>query len=867
MYLSAFCGWRFHLLPILLLAAAALNAAPLPAQSAVDPLRVDSATVIAGEQYRAGSLEQRLLGSDYRDLWTAPVRVPVLDLSRFAGGIEVEERGGGLQTTSLRFRGADGREYTFRSVDKRPYLAQHPDLLNTRVGGVIQRQTSSLHPAAALVAAPLLEAAGVLHAEPRLVVMPDDPGLGEFREQFAGMLGLIEERPNEGEDDTPGFAGSAKIVGTDELLERLEESPEHRVQSRAYLVARLMDIFLGDWDRHADQWRWARFDSADVHFWHPIPRDRDYALVNFDGLLLGVVRTFSPNAIALGPNYDHLLGTIENATPLDRLLLSDLPRPVWDSVAVALQARLSDGTIAAAVRQMPPAYRERSAERIEHTLRARRDLLPEAAARFYDHLADVVDIYATDEDEVAEVQRLADGSAAVRIRAAGKNGTVAEPYFQRTFRPNETDEVRIYLRGGDDRATVRGEGASGPAVRVIGGGGDDVLADSSRTPRSGKTAFYDSRGEDRLLPGRGTVVDRRPYDPPPLPTAAVVKVRRQDRGERLLFTPWADWKQDAKLVIGGGPIFTRYGFRQDPYAYRLALRGMYAPWTGRVGLDFRGDFHRANSPLSTSVYLLASQLEVLRFYGFGNNTPSPLPSDRYIVRRQQLLTESFLNVALARDAGVSVGPVVKYTDSEPRPGSPLEVFNPLGSEPFGQIGGRVAVGLDSRDAAAFARRGLWLNAGGTVYPAVWDATEVFGEAHLDGAAYLPLPRKSTLALRAGGKRVWGEFPFHEAAFIGGAEVLRGFQRERFAGDAALYGGAELRALLARAKLLVVRGELGALALADAGRVYLHGDSPGGWHTGVGGGIWFAVLDRAAVVSAIYAHGERDQLYLRLGMPF
>ena len=86
----------------------------------------------------------------------------------------------------------------------------------------------------------------------------------------------------------------------------------------------------------------------------------------------------------------------------------------------------------------------------------------------------------------------------------------------------------------------------------------------------------------------------------------------------------------------------------------------------------------------------------------------------------------------------------------------------------------------------------------------------------------------------------GDVPFHEAAFLGGPGSLRGYPFQRFAGDAAAFGSAELRQPLGQVKLLV-RGRLGVFALADAGRVWMDGDSPGDWHTDVGGGLWFETL--------------------------
>jgi hemolysin activation/secretion protein len=122
-------------------------------------------------------------------------------------------------------------------------------------------------------------------------------------------------------------------------------------------------------------------------------------------------------------------------------------------------------------------------------------------------------------------------------------------------------------------------------------------------------------------------------------------------------------------------------------------------------------------------------------------------------------------------------------------------------------------------------------------------------------------------VRAGGEKVWGEFPFQYAAMIGGSSTLRGYPSQRFAGDAAAYGSAELRQVIGRANLLLARGNLGAFGLADAGRVWFEGDSPGGWHTAFGGGLFFSFMEGRRAVSAAYAQGETGRIHLTLGMPF
>ena len=93
------------------------------------PTWADSFVVIApGPQYAKGALLRSIAGNHYRDLWTTRIRVPVLDLERFAGGLTPLKAHSGSQTRSLRFAGADGHEYQFRSVDKDPTASLAPEL-------------------------------------------------------------------------------------------------------------------------------------------------------------------------------------------------------------------------------------------------------------------------------------------------------------------------------------------------------------------------------------------------------------------------------------------------------------------------------------------------------------------------------------------------------------------------------------------------------------------------------------------------------------------------------------------------------------------------------------------------------------------
>ena len=387
----------------LLVAAAPARGQEARASGAAAP---ESTTVVAGPHYAAGGLHRWLFGAHYRTLWTTPIRVEVLDLGTFAGGLRPVKQGGGLQTQSLRLAGADGREYAFRSVNKDAARILPSDLRNTLAARVAQDQISAAHPAGAAVAAPLARAAGVLHSDPRLVYLPDDPRLGEFRPEFANVLGFIEERPDGNKDPSLAFAGALEVVSTDELYEIIEKKPGNYVDSEQFLRARLLDVFLGDWDRHRDQWRWARVNDGDRFLWVPIPRDRDQAFVRFDGLLPGFARATFPMLLKFGSQYGAPVGATWNGRDLDRRFLTPLSRPTWDMMAAELVSLLTDEVIDSAVARMPAEYLAINGPVLRAALVQRRDGLPREAGRYYRLLSGQVDLHATDRADSAAVIRV-----------------------------------------------------------------------------------------------------------------------------------------------------------------------------------------------------------------------------------------------------------------------------------------------------------------------------------------------------------------------------------------------------------------------------------------------------------------------------
>ncbi|MGH7581372.1 MAG: hypothetical protein ACREM9_14415, partial [Gemmatimonadales bacterium] len=705
-----------------------------------------------------------------------------------------------------------------------------------------------------LLAPPVLEAAGIPHTTPRVFILPKDhPRLGEFAAEYGGMLGTIEERPNEADGAT--FEGASEVIGTDKLMEELEDSPNDRVDARAFLTARLVDVLIGDWDRHADQWRWARFGDSRPYRWQPIPRDRDQAFARYDGLLLLVARASAPQLVNFGPDYAGMLGQTWNGRDLDRRLLVSLEADDWDSVATALQARLTDDVFEASAARLPPSYIPIDSARLVDALKARRDELPEAARKFYRHLAGEVEVHGTDQAEIADVHRVNGKITEISLALFGENGEPEAPYFRRRFNHDETKEVRLILHSGDDRVRVWGEGGGGIRIRVLPGKDDDVVVDSSR---GGRIAMYTEEPGDKVLPGRDVAVHPQPYAP------ADTAVR--DWGDRWLSVTWLAAGPDIGLFAGTGVSLTRYGFRRDPFAERYRLRAGWSTGANTGRADFNARWIPPNSRLRLNLLARASGIDVLRFHGFGNEISAEGPDEFYRVDQVDLTLVPAVSFPVGRNAELSFGPRLRYssTDFEDNRFITRDVY---GAGTFGLLGATSRLDLETTDLPVGATRGLSLTVGGGFYPSVLDVRNSFGELHADVSTFLAsptLPLQPTLAMRLGGKRVWGDFPFQEAAYIGDASTVRLGRQNRYAGEASLFAGSELRLFLTKFYFLAP-ADFGVLGLADVGRVFLDGEDSDRWHAAGGGGIWMSFLDRAYMLRlSVAKSSEHTAFYLAIG---
>lgn len=821
----------------------------------------DSVDVVPGVEYGINSFTASLLGRGYRPLWTTPVRVPVANLDVIGGGLTPVRLGGGTSTRTLHLDGADGRRYVFRSVNKTP-----ADLLEelggSAVEGIIRDQMSSFHPSGAVIVSRLLDELDILHPDPTFMVVPDDPRLGDFRADFAGLLVLVEERPDDGPDGTAGFAGSTRIVQTDELFDELEDDLDERVDAEELLRARLVDLLVGDRDRSHNNHLWARFDRDDGgHVWRVVPRDRDQSFVRYDGRLMRIARRYDRRLVTFEAAYPDIAALTRNAWDIDRTLLVSIDRSRWDAVVADVQARMTDDVITDAVHRMPPEHVALVGEEITAHLMARRDRLREAADALYRIVFDYADVHLTDDPERLDVVRRSDGS----VRLAAFSLADGRPTYDRAFSPDETTEVRVYLHGGDDVIRLRGEGGGDLLVRVIGGGGGDRFeADEAEAGR--RTILYDG-GDRTVFPAIGHAEIQRKNAPRPY-SWWFDTGRTLDWGTLTKPAPKVSYDSDRGLVLQPGLRHERYRFLRLPNSQLIEASFGWAFGPDKPILSYRHVLQDVQGPLDVKGHLNWSGVEMLNFFGYGNESPTDAPKSFHRTQHEELSASVTFGVGDGDRSYVAVGPRIVHTRTDTTGTSTLlAVDDPYGSGDFTQAGLGFDYALDARDLVGTPTRGVRLEGGAGYYPGVFDATRgAFGYAEGQFITYLSPPGNNpVLALRAAGKRVWGPYPVTQAAYLGGATTLRGLSEQRLGGDALLLFSAEMRVQVATV-LFPVPADIGFLLLSDGGRVYLDESPSERWHTALGGGLWASIVNGTAVVR--FTAGRSDGVtHFYAGMGF
>ncbi|MDO9373979.1 MAG: BamA/TamA family outer membrane protein [Ferruginibacter sp.] len=812
----------------------------LPGLAVIAPgneVKGDSITIALGEQYnKVGKTHRKFFGENYRTVWATQVPLPVLRISQ--QGLVPTEMGGGMQTRSLRLVDAKKDEWVLRSVDKYPDVLLPPSLRNTFAATILKDNVTAAFPYAPLVVPEFAKALNIPHSSPSIVYVAADTGLGLYGRGFAGTVNLFERREPLG-----------KSVSTAKMVEKLKEDNDHSVDQQAFLTARLLDIFLGDWDRHGDQWRWIPSGNKKSPVYQPVPRDRDQVFYLNEGFFPSIFALpwIQPKFQGFGENITNINTFSFNARFIDGLFTNELSAENWKTIANDVVNKLSDQLIDSALKKMPSAVYEQVNTDLSNRLKKRKLDMLQKSPDYFRFLNKVVDITTSDKNEWVEIVDTAGNLLSVSVHKISKTHEPGRLMYHRLIDPAETRELRLYLYGGEDSVVINNKGAN---VKLR------IVADA----KSAKT--YSLNGAGRYL--------RKVHIYEGLTNSSFngdvdkARLHRSSKQENTAFQVSARYNKtiplinigynvDDGFILGGGARFIRQGFRKNPYgsAHQFTLSHSFATkgFKFKYGSEWMKLLGSADLLLNANVF---APDNTQNFFGRGNETfnDRTLNSRRFY---RTVFTIVQVDPALrwrSSNSSFSVGPSFQYysfdkADNKGRFINNTGLINSYDSATIGNDKAHLGLAMnyvvDTRNSTVLPTRGSFVNFRLRGYNGMNDYSRSYGQATSEIALFRGLGRKQTLVIanRLGGGVSFGKTTFYQSLFLGGHENLLGYRQHRFAGQHMMYNNLEARLKLGSIASYLVPGQFGLMAFYDIGRVWENDLPSKEWHQGVGGGLYFS----------------------------
>ncbi len=803
-----------------------------------------------------------IFGENYRKEWSTKTKLPVIQISSIHGGLTPMQRGGGQQSRSLRLIDKKGKEWSMRSVNKYPEAILPTNLRRTVAKDLVSDAMSAQHPYSALIVPVLAEAAGVPHANPIIGLVAPDSTLGPYQKDFENTVCLLEEREPLG-----------KSENTSKLYRELYKDNDFTLDSTLYLKSRLLDLLMGDWDRHEDQWRWVAKVDGNRKRYTAVPRDRDQVFHVMQGAVpsLATLPWIQPKL----HNFDGVIKRIPafftHGSKLDRRFLNQFSYEQWMKITNDFTAAMTDDVLEKALKRLPvESYEIRHIELL-NKLKVRRANMAKAMSQYYHFLNKIVDIQTSNKHELVELSDGPDKSLTVKIFKISKERKIEQQLYNKTFLPNDTKEVRIFTEGGNDSVIVNNH--SDVAVRLIGGSGANkyVFLHSNKVVN-----VYELEQNAQLIASHDKMQMHVSKNPTYIAYSATNLYNKTIPGINV------GYNVDDGFLLGASVKFVNQGFLKNPYSNTQQLTLTKALSTEAYNFKYVGEwlkvFGRYDFVMQAKV-LAPSNTQ--NYFGLGNNSVLN-KSDNferfYRTRFNIFRVDPALRWRTGQATTMSFGPAIEYyrfnkKDSVGRIVAQPSLIGTYDSSTITQS--KAFTGLvfdldfDNRNNPMLTTLGARFNLRAQAFKGLNDISRSYMQVTSELSIYQRLDRNGlfTVSNRLGGGFTVGKTTFYQSLFLGGQRSLLGYRQYRFAGSHMLYNNFELRFKIAEVSSYILPGQLGLIGFYDVGKVWAKDYDSDTWHQGIGGGIYF-VPAQLAVFRLVAGHSKEGWYpYFTMGFRF
>lgn len=805
------------------------------------PVTADSIVVKANSQFdKVSGFHRKLLGENYRKEWAAPVKLPVIKVSDFKGGLTPVKYGNVHQTLSLRLLDASGKEWILSSIEKYPEIMLPQARRETFAKSWRWDAMSAQHPYASLIAPVLAKAVKVSHTEPVLGWVSPDRKLGIYERDFAGTICILEPSLGEGKSDNTGA-----------MVKALNNDNKNRVDTLEFLRARLLDWLIGDWDQQQDQWRWKNRAAGENKYYSAVPRDRDQAFFVNEGIIptIASVKWRSPFLKGYKSDNNDINDFYYNGRELDVRFLSGISYDTWMQTARQFKSALTDEVLNDALNHMPAAANRIRHQEMLKLMQRRRDNLITDADRYYRFFNRVVDVKATDVNELFVVKDTSGQNIMVSVYRRHKDGTVSYPLFSKLFDHRITKEVRIYAGKGMDSIAIDDQSAR-IKIRVIGGRGQKSYHIISA---NNHTKVYDKQG-NAVFSGTDIAKISKHFSNDST-TVAYVPVNQYFNSTVPLVS--AGFNPDDGAWVSAGVRFTRQGFRKAPgsiqqfdlmhgfenRANRFTYSGQWFNALGKADIEVEGHVYTP---------------QVINYFGAGNEIDFNKNGDFKTFYRSRFDLFELWGAARFRNntgsVSLNIGPAVQFYHFDGDDKSRL-INQPAFAHNYDSLtynknkayaGLAIDYKVDKRNRELMPEYGLYINLKFQQMFGLNTYSKTFFQFTPQVQLYKSVTTNSSFVIsdKIGGGITFGSPAFYQLLFIGGPESLPGFRQFRYAGQQAFYNMLDARLKLSNFTPYILPGQVGITGFYGIGRVWAKEQASQQWHNSVGAGIYFMPADMA-----------------------
>jgi predicted phosphodiesterase len=839
------------------------------------------ATVYTSKMTDKSRLYKAIWGNHYRSYYQLPIATPIVYLDTLFGGLKPTISGGGHQSLSLRLKDSEGKEYVMRALKKNAtrflqsiaFRDQNVEVefKNTIAEDVIFDFYTTAHPFTPFIIGDLASKIGVYHTNPKLYYIPKQNNLGVYNFKFGDELYLFEERPTDAHKALESFGKPDGIVGTDDVIKNIRKDEKYKVNEKEYLKARLFDMLIGDWDRHADQWRWAEYRHSDSNVnYSPIPRDRDQAFAKIDGALVKLLMNFPAmrHITNFGEKFPSEKWFNGAANNLDQTFLINTTEKDWIEQVKFITNGLTEEVIAETFQKLPKEINsDATTLEIKQKLTARKQELEDFALKYYAFLQKTITLTGTDKKDRFVLERLPEGKTKVSHYRMKKDGD--ELQFSRTYDERLTNEIRIYSLDDEDLFEIKGSEKTKIITRFIGGQNKDTYA----LTNGKKVKVYDYKSKPNLI----TTTDNK---------ASVFFEDNYDLNEyhlertkysSTLTLPLIGFNPDDGLKLGASVTYLKQGFKKNPFTSKHNIKGNYYFATQGFEFYYNSTFAKVikNWNLDLQARYTTPNFSI-NYFGYGNETINEdqiygmdynrvriqiaqfAPSLNYIGRFGSLLT------VLASFENIEVEETNNRYINKPGAINP-EVFS------YQQFSGiYLKYSYKNYDVESYPSMGMRFSLTGSWKTNLsdFDRNFPFIESELGFSHRITKNDKIVLGTLLKVKALLNNnFEFYQGATLGGDYDLRGFRNERFLGKQSFFQSTDLRWHIGNIRESIFPLKYGLLAGFDYGRVWLDGEDSQKWHQSVGGGIWLNGLSSLTARLTFFNSDDGNRMAFGLGFGF